>query len=149
VSMPLPFLRAEDVKARADMVAIAGRYTHLHRAGRQFVGLCPFHRERKPSFYVHPEKKIFYCFGCRRGGDVYSFIMLAEAVDFLDALRIVSRDSDGVALASGPRSGPRFGVGEGAKPLGPPKAGTSNSQSLEGSRACILGVRPRIHLQFY
>jgi hypothetical protein len=120
MNTPLPLLHAEEVKARADFVAIAGRYTHLSRAGWQFVGLCPFHRERKPSFYVHPEKKTFYCFGCQQGGDIYSFIMLAEGVDFLDALRIVSGVSDGVASGSSPvrSTRERFAAGEGAKPLG-------------------------------
>ncbi len=89
MNVPAPLL-ASEVKARADFVAIASRYTSLRRAGRQYVGLCPFHSERHPSFYVHPEKKIFYCFGCAAGGDLFAFIMRAEGCDFVSALRIVA-----------------------------------------------------------
>jgi hypothetical protein len=91
-----------------------------------------------PSFYVQPQKKIFYCFGCGTAGDVFTFVMRAFGCDFYRALQIVAEFSSGVALASDARSGSRLGVGEGAKPLGPPKAGNSNSQSLEGTRARVL-----------
>jgi len=104
ISPLLPSLDACDVKARADFFAIASRYTRLRRAGRQFVGLCPFHSERHPSFYVHPEKKVFYCFGCNRGGDLFDFVMLVESCDFSEALRIISGFSGG--SDGGPRSGP-------------------------------------------
>lgn len=98
--LPSPFLPdARTVKARADFFAIASRYMRLRRAGRQYVGLCPFHSERHPSCYVHPHKNIFYCFGCGRGGDVFDFVMLAESCDFLEALRIVNEFSEG----GGPR----------------------------------------------
>ena len=69
-------LDARDVKSRADFLPIASLYTLLRRADRQFVGLCPLHRERHPSFYVHPEKKVFFCFGCGAGGDLFDFVML-------------------------------------------------------------------------
>ena len=108
MSLP-PALDARDVKSRADFFAIASRYMRLRRAGRQFVGLCPFHSERHPSCYVHPEKKIFYCFGCNAGGDVFDFVMLAASCDFPQALRIVS-GFPGVAKR-GPRSGPKRSVG--------------------------------------
>src|SRR5438445_299131 len=117
ISPPLPSLDAREVKARADFFAIASRYTRLHRAPRgQFVGLCPFHSERHPSCYVHPEKKIFYCFGCGGGGDLFDFIMRAEGCDFLGALQIVAEFSSGVARESDPRSGSRFRAGVGASP---------------------------------
>lgn len=111
-----PSLDAREVKARADFLAVASCYMRLRRAGRQFVGLCPFHPERHPSCYVHPEKKAFYCFGCNRGGDIFDFIMLAECCDFSEALRIVSEFSSGVAAKSEPRSGERFRSGVGASP---------------------------------
>jgi hypothetical protein len=107
---------AREVKSHADFSAIASRYMRLRRAGRQFVGLCPFHSERHPSCYVHPEKRIFYCFGCNRGGDVFDFVMLAESCDFLEALRIVADFSSGVARESEPRSGERFRASVGASP---------------------------------
>jgi CHC2 zinc finger len=111
-----PALDAREVKAGADFFAIASRYMRLRRSGRQFVGLCPFHSERHPSFYIHPEKKIFYCFGCGTGGDLFDFVMRVEGCDFLAALRIVAEFSSGVAAASGLRSSPRLGSGVGASP---------------------------------
>lgn len=113
-----PPLDARAVKAGADFLAIAGRYTRLRRAGRQYVGLCPFHSERHPSFYVEPERKLFYCFGCGAGGDVFDFVMRAEGCGFLRALEIAS-SLPGGARESEPRSGERVRAGVGAKPLGP------------------------------
>jgi DNA primase len=95
-------LDAREVKFRADFFSIASRYTRLRRAGQQFVGLCPFHSERHASCYVHPEKKIFYCFGCGAGGDLFDFVMKAEGCDFSKALRIVS---SGIGFsAEGPKA---------------------------------------------
>ena len=113
VSVP-SLLDAPAVKAGADFFAIASRYTRLRRAGRQFVGLCPFHSERHPSLYIHPDKKIFYCFGCGAGGDLFDFVMRAESCDFPKALRIAAtRFSGGASEGS-----PVFGRPEraGAKP---------------------------------
>src|SRR6185295_17662023 len=62
----------------------------LKGAGSAFKGLCPFHSEKSPSFSVHREKQIFHCFGCGVGGDVFSFVMLAEKVTFPESVRIVA-----------------------------------------------------------
>jgi hypothetical protein len=110
---------ARAVKARADFVAIAGRYTRLRRAGRQWRGLCPFHPERHPSFFIEPIRRIFYCFGCSAGGDLFDFVMKVERCDFRRALCIVANFPEGVARASAPRSGARCRAGVGAEPLGP------------------------------
>ncbi len=59
---------------------------HLRRAGREFVGLCPFHSEKGPSFYVNEEKGVFHCYGCQEGGDVIAFVMKAEGLGFKGAL---------------------------------------------------------------
>ena len=83
-------LDARDLKARVDLAAFVGQFTKLRRSGRQLIGLCPLHSERHPSFFVHPEKQVFKCFGCGAGGDVYAFVMRVEGCDFLDALRIVA-----------------------------------------------------------
>lgn len=99
-------LNPGDAKRSADFVAVVSHYVKLRRVGRQFVGLCPFHSERTPSFYVDPQRKVFKCFGrCDAGGDVFDFVMRAEGCGFADAVRIVS----GVAPDSEPRSGSRFG----------------------------------------
>jgi DNA primase len=89
-------LDARAVKSRADIVAVAGRYTRLRRAGRQYVGLCPLHAERHPSFYVHPEKQVFHCFGCGAGGDVFSLVMALRGCDFVEALAEVARLNSGL-----------------------------------------------------
>jgi hypothetical protein len=114
--MAAPFSPADRAKQRANMFAIASRYTHLRRNGRQHIGLCPFHKERHPSFYIHPEKKVFYCFGCGAGGDVFALVMRAENCDFRRALKVVQGLSLGVARGSEPRSGECFGARAGASP---------------------------------
>lgn len=87
--MGAPLVAAE-VKAQANFVDIASHFTPLRRRGKQFVGLCPFHSERHPSFYVHAERKIFYCFGCQAGGDLFDFVMHAEDIPFSAALAWVN-----------------------------------------------------------
>lgn len=88
-----PRFEAREVKRRADVFSILSRYTRLRRAGRQYVGLCPFHSERCPSFYVEPQQKIWKCFGCGLGGDLASFVMRIDGCDFRSALRILARHS--------------------------------------------------------
>ena len=80
----------ETVRNSADIVRVVSDYVSLKGAGSAFKGLCPFHSEKTPSFSVHREKQIFHCFGCGAGGDVFSFVMLAEKVSFPEAVRIVA-----------------------------------------------------------
>src|SRR5437016_808609 len=80
----------ETVRNSADIVRVVSDYVGLKGAGSAFKGLCPFHSEKTPSFSVHREKQIFHCFGCGAGGDVFSFVMLAEKVAFPEAVRIVA-----------------------------------------------------------
>jgi CHC2 zinc finger len=138
ISPPILPLDARDVKSRADFFAIASQYTRLRRSGRQFVGLCPFHSERHPSFYVHPEKKIFYCFGCGAGGDLFSFVMRAESCDFSDALRIVASWGSPRERASEARS--RFRAGVGAKPLAPRSGAACIARKPEPKPRAIPGL---------
>ena len=98
-------LSARELKARVNLVSLVGKFTRLARVGRQFVGLCPLHSERHPSFYVHPEKQVFKCFGCGAGGDIFVFVMRVTGCDFRRALEIVAEVSAGVATGSEPRSG--------------------------------------------
>ena len=81
---------ADRVKQQADIVRIIGEYVRLKKAGQNFVGLCPFHNEKTPSFNVHPVRQIYHCFGCGVGGDVFKFVMEMEKVEFLDAVRVVA-----------------------------------------------------------
>jgi len=134
-----PF-NARELKARVDLAAIAGKFTKLRALGAQLVGLCPLHSERHPSFYVHPEKQVFKCFGCGAGGDVFAFVMRATACDFRRALQIVAQFSEQVARDSETRSGSRFDAGVGAQPLSRAERGALLSQSIPDSRARILSA---------
>jgi len=76
----------ERVRAASDIVDVIGGYIPLKRAGANFVALCPFHKEKSPSFNVNPGKQIFHCFGCHKGGDVFRFVMDYENIGFVDAI---------------------------------------------------------------
>jgi DNA primase len=88
---------ADRVKQQADIVRIVGEYVQLKKAGQNFRGLCPFHSEKTPSFNVHPTRQIYHCFGCGKGGDVFSFVMEMEKCEFPDAVRQVAEKS-GIAV---------------------------------------------------
>jgi DNA primase len=77
----------ERVRSASDIVDVIGSYVPLKKAGANFVALCPFHKEKSPSFNVNPHKQIFHCFGCHKGGDVFTFVMEFESLDFPEALR--------------------------------------------------------------
>jgi DNA primase len=77
----------EQVRAATDIVQLLGEYVTLKRAGRSFKGLCPFHTEKTPSFMVSPDRQVYHCFGCHKGGDVFSFVMEHDGVSFVEALR--------------------------------------------------------------
>lgn len=91
----------DEVKARADIVEVIGQYVPLKRTGRNFRALCPFHAEKTPSFYVFPQTQTWHCFGCNAGGDVFSFIMKKEGLDFRGALQLLA-DKVGVKLEERP-----------------------------------------------
>jgi DNA primase len=77
----------EQIRAACDIVDIIGAVVPLKRAGANFIGLCPFHKEKTPSFNVSPHKQFFHCYGCHKGGDVFKFVQEYENVDFPEALR--------------------------------------------------------------
>src|SRR5256885_3420758 len=88
---------ADRVKKQADFVRIVGESVQLKKAGQNFRGLCPFHSEKTPSFNVHPTRQIYHCFGCGKGGDVFSFVMEMEKCEFPDAIRVVA-EKCGIAV---------------------------------------------------
>jgi DNA primase len=88
----------EKIRSRADIAQVIGERIVLKRAGRNLKGLCPFHQEKTPSFMVHPEKQIFHCFGCGEGGDIFSFLMKYEGLEFMQAVERLA-DRYGVALS--------------------------------------------------
>src|SRR6266704_869684 len=83
----VPPATLEQIRAASDIVDVIGSYFPLKRAGANFSALCPFHKEKSPSFNVNPHRQIFHCFGCHKGGDVFTFVMEYDSVDFVEALR--------------------------------------------------------------
>jgi DNA primase len=77
----------EQIRAASDIVEVIGGYLPLKRAGATFKALCPFHKEKTPSFNVNPHRQIFHCFGCHKGGDVFTFVKEYENIGFMDAVR--------------------------------------------------------------
>src|SRR5712675_1472469 len=77
----------EQIRSASDIVDVIGSYIPLKRAGANFTALCPFHREKSPSFNVNPHLQIFKCFGCHKGGDVFAFVKEYESLDFPEAVR--------------------------------------------------------------
>lgn len=80
----------DEVRNSNNILDVVSQYVVLKRSGRSYSGLCPFHREKSPSFYVTPDKQIFHCFGCGEGGDVLGFIMKIENVNFKEAIEILA-----------------------------------------------------------
>lgn len=94
----------EEIRSRNDIVDIVSQYVVLKRSGRNFMGLCPFHHEKSPSFCVSPDKQIFHCFGCGVGGNSIHFTMKMENLDFKDALEVLANRA-GIEL---PKNGSEY-----------------------------------------
>ncbi len=80
----------EELVRRSDIVDVVGSYVQLKHKGRLYGGLCPFHSEKTPSFYVYPETQSFYCFGCGAGGDVIGFIKKIDSIDYVEAVKLLA-----------------------------------------------------------
>lgn len=80
----------EDIRVNNDIVDVVSEYVKLDKKGKDYFGLCPFHKEKTPSFSVVPSKQIFYCFGCGKGGNVIQFVMNAENLDYIEALKYLA-----------------------------------------------------------
>jgi DNA primase len=83
----------DSVRDAVNIVDVISRYISLKKSGRNYMGLCPFHKEKTPSFSVHPVKQIYKCFGCGAGGNVFSFLMEHEHISFLDALKRLAEET--------------------------------------------------------
>lgn len=88
--MAIPEDLIAEIRAHADIVGIIGQYVHLRKRGKNYVGLCPFHTEKTPSFNVSPELGIYKCFGCGKSGDVFTFLQDHAGMSFLEAVRSVA-----------------------------------------------------------
>lgn len=80
----------EEIRTNNDIVDVISQYVILKRSGRNFFGLCPFHKEKSPSFSVSPDKQIFHCFGCGVGGNVIHFVSKIESLDFKETLELLA-----------------------------------------------------------
>ena len=94
----------QEIKDRLDLVDLVSEHLRLQKAGRDLKGLCPFHQEKTPSLYVSPEKQLWHCYGCQKGGDHFTFIQDIEHVDFRGALRMLA-EKTGVVLEESPGAG--------------------------------------------
>lgn len=81
----------EEIKRIVDIVELIGQFVQLKRSGQSYMGLCPFHSEKAPSFTVSPSKQMFHCFGCKKGGDLFAFWMEYHRVSFPQALKEIGR----------------------------------------------------------
>lgn len=86
-----------EIKSKLDILTVVGEKVQLKKAGRIWKGLCPWHKEKTPSFTVSPDKEMCYCFGCHRGGDIFSFTQLTDNVDFKEAMEMLAEKA-GVKL---------------------------------------------------
>lgn len=80
----------QEIRNANDIVDVISQYVILKRSGKNFMGLCPFHKEKSPSFSVSPDRQYYHCFGCGKGGDVYNFIMEIERLSFREALQFLA-----------------------------------------------------------
>ena len=91
----------DQILERCDIAEVISSYIPLKRVGRSYKALCPFHHEKTPSFIVNPEKGIFHCFGCNSGGNVFSFIMKYERLEFPEVVKMLAKRT-GVVLPERP-----------------------------------------------
>lgn len=80
----------EEIRINNDIVDVVSEYVKLEKRGKNYFGLCPFHREKTPSFSVESGKQIFYCFGCGKGGNVFRFVSLAENLDYIESVKLLA-----------------------------------------------------------
>jgi DNA primase len=88
--MALPDSWLAELLSKNDIVSVVSEYTALSPKGRRMWGLCPFHSEKTPSFSVSADKQLYYCFGCHAGGNVLQFVMDAEKLPFIDAVKLLA-----------------------------------------------------------
>ncbi len=111
----------EQVRQAVDIVDLVGSYVQLRRQGRNFVGLCPWHDDSRPSLQVNPDRQSFKCWVCDIGGDVFSFVMKAEGLEFREALEMLAERA-GIQLATASHTA--------SEPGGPPPRPEDDKRTL-------------------
>lgn len=91
--MKIPESAINEINNRIDIAEVIGRYLQLKRTGSKYVGLCPFHNEKTPSFSVDPDRRFWYCFGCKQGGNIFQFLMKMEGMGFPEAVRKLAEET--------------------------------------------------------
>jgi DNA primase len=122
---PQAFL--DDLRMQADIVQVVQETVSLRKVGSRYVGLCPFHNEKTPSFGVNREQGFFHCFGCGVGGNVFKFVELQERLSFPEAVRVVAR---------------KFGVAI------PEAADANRDAAIEGERESLIRLH-EVAAKFY
>ena len=85
--MRIPESKIEEVRTSASVVDVVSEFVQLRKRGKNYIGLCPFHNEKTPSFTVSEEKQIFHCFGCHTGGNVFKFLMEFQKISFVESVQ--------------------------------------------------------------
>lgn len=93
----IPVETVRKIQDSADIVDVISHYITLKKSGQNYIGLCPFHQEKTPSFVVSPPKQLFHCFGCGAGGDIFGFLMKADSVNFPEAVRVLG-EKTGISI---------------------------------------------------
>jgi DNA primase len=92
--MKIPQNKIDEIASTVDIVEVISGYTHLRKAGKNFMGRCPFHEERTPSFSVSQEKGVYHCFGCGKSGNVFTFLMDIDNISFFEAAKTLAEKSN-------------------------------------------------------
>lgn len=92
--MMIPQKKIDEIRERVNIVEIVSEYVPLKKNGKNYIGICPFHPEKTPSFTVNDEKQIFYCFGCGAGGNVFTFLMKQKNLSFSEAVQSIGKYSE-------------------------------------------------------
>jgi DNA primase len=131
----------DEIKSRIDIQELIAEYVDLKRAGSNFKGLCPFHSEKTPSFIVNPARQIFHCFGCNKGGDIFSFMMDYENMTFSEALENLAARA-GVKIEKSAGNDPNRGIKDGLYAINS-EASRFFSKNLQGSNQALSYLKNR------